>query len=108
MKLDEGDRIIGVAVCNENNDVLLTTADGQAIRFPVTDVRVFKGREFAGVRGIKLEGATRSSPWPSSPMSKRLPAERMAYVRQANMRAPRRRRVRVGHGEPRRTARRRC
>ncbi len=46
MKLEEGDRIIGVAVCSERDDVLLTTAEGQAIRFPVTDVRVFKGREF--------------------------------------------------------------
>ena len=48
MKLDEGDRIIGVGVCGERLDVLLTTAEGQAIRFPVTDVRVFKGREFGG------------------------------------------------------------
>ena len=56
MKLDEGDRIVGVEVCSERHDVLLTTAEGQAIRFPVTDVRVFKGRESAGVRGIKLEG----------------------------------------------------
>ena len=51
MKLDTGDRIIGVEVCSENNDVLLTSADGQAIRFPVTDVRVFKGRDSPGVRG---------------------------------------------------------
>ncbi len=35
MKLDEGDRIIGVQVCNEQHDVLLTSRDGQAIRFPV-------------------------------------------------------------------------
>ena len=48
MKLDEGDRIIGVEICDENKDVLLTSLEGQAIRFPVTDVRVFKGRELRG------------------------------------------------------------
>ncbi len=46
MKLDEGVEIVGVDICTEDNNVLLTTANGQAIRFPVTDVRVFKGREF--------------------------------------------------------------
>src|SRR6185437_2339575 len=54
MKLDGGDRIVGVEVCGEQQDVLLTSAEGQAIRFPVSDVRVFKGRESPGVRGIKL------------------------------------------------------
>ena len=54
MKLDEGDQIIGVAICSEADDVLLTSADGQAIRFEVTDVRVFKGRDSTGVRGIQL------------------------------------------------------
>jgi len=54
MKLDEGDHIIGVATCSEHDDVLLTTAAGQCIRFPVTDVRVFKGRDSTGVRGINL------------------------------------------------------
>ncbi len=59
MKLDEGDHIVGVHACTENDDVLLTTAMGQAIRFPVTDVRVFKGRDSTGVRGIRLtEGDT--------------------------------------------------
>ena len=54
MKLDEGDRIIDVATCSEANDVLLTTALGQCIRFCVDDVRVFKGRDSTGVRGINL------------------------------------------------------
>lgn len=54
MKLDEGDRIVDVQICSENDDVLLTTAKGQCIRFPVTDVRVFKGRDSMGVRGINL------------------------------------------------------
>ncbi|MBB4039680.1 DNA gyrase subunit A [Microvirga flocculans] len=54
MKLDEGDSIVDVQICSENDDVLLTTAKGQCIRFPVTDVRVFKGRDSMGVRGINL------------------------------------------------------
>jgi DNA gyrase subunit A len=54
MKLDDGDQIVGVETATANNDVLLTTALGQAIRFQVDDVRVFKGRDSMGVRGIQL------------------------------------------------------
>ena len=55
MKLDEGDGIVNVQICTETDDVLLTAAGGQCIRFPVTDVRVFAGRTSMGVRGIALE-----------------------------------------------------
>ncbi len=55
MKLDKGDRLIGVQTCSEEDDVLLAAGNGQAIRFPVADVRVFTGRTSTGVRGIKLE-----------------------------------------------------
>ena len=54
MKLEGDDRIIGVATCTSSDDFLLTTRAGKAIRFPVDDVRVFKGRDSTGVRGIKL------------------------------------------------------
>ena len=54
MKLDEGDKLIAVQVCSENQDVLLATHMGQCIRFQVTEVRVFKGRDSTGVRGIRL------------------------------------------------------
>ena len=54
MKLVEGDGIVGVETCTEDATVLLTTSRGQAIRFPVTDVRVFAGRNSVGVRGINL------------------------------------------------------
>ena len=54
MKLEDGDGIIGVATCTDTDDFLLTTRGGKAIRFPVSDVRVFKGRDSTGVRGIKL------------------------------------------------------
>ncbi len=84
MKLEPPDRIVGVAVCNEQQDVLLTTAEGQAIRFPVTDVRVFKGRESAGVRGIKLEGDDQMISMTILNHVEAPPSERAAYVRQAN------------------------
>jgi DNA gyrase subunit A len=54
MKLGESDKILGVQICTERDDVLLTTKLGKCIRFAVTDVRVFKGRDSTGVRGIKL------------------------------------------------------
>jgi DNA gyrase subunit A len=54
MKLDEGDAIVDVQICTENDDVLLTSAAGQCIRFAVNDVRVFQGRTSMGVRGINL------------------------------------------------------
>jgi DNA gyrase subunit A len=54
MKLGEGEAIVDVQICTERDDVLLTAAGGQCIRFPVTDVRVFTGRTSMGVRGISL------------------------------------------------------
>src|ERR1700712_2609358 len=56
MKFEEGakDGIVGVQVCTDQDDVLLTTRNGKCIRFALTDVRVFKGRDSTGVRGIKL------------------------------------------------------
>ena len=55
MKLDDGDHIVGVDLCTEQDNVLLTTAQGQCIRFEVNDIRVFQGRNSVGVRGIKLD-----------------------------------------------------
>ncbi|SEQ61364.1 DNA gyrase subunit A [Devosia sp. YR412] len=54
MKLDDGDQIVGVETAGPNDDVLMTTALGQAIRFRTDDVRLFKGRDSMGVRGIQL------------------------------------------------------
>ncbi|MGZ5917386.1 MAG: DNA gyrase subunit A [Methyloceanibacter sp.] len=85
MKLDAGDRIVRVAVASEQNDVLLTSAEGQAIRFPVSDVRVFKGRESAGVRGIKLEGKDEVISMAILGHVDASAPERTAYVRQANV-----------------------
>ena len=57
MKLGEGDELVGVAPCNESDDLLLATRHGKAIRFAVDAVRVFRGRDSTGVRGMKLLGA---------------------------------------------------
>jgi len=59
MKLDEGEAIVDVQICVETDDVLLTTAMGQCIRFPVTDVRVFQSRNSMGVRGMRWRTPTR-------------------------------------------------
>ncbi len=54
MRLDEGESIVDVQICSEQDDVLLTTMLGQCIRFSVDEVRVFKGRDSMGVRGVTL------------------------------------------------------
>jgi len=54
MKLDEGDQLVDVHICREDQDVMLATKKGKAIRFQVGDVRVFVGRTSTGVRGISL------------------------------------------------------
>ncbi|MEM7668043.1 MAG: DNA gyrase subunit A [Pseudomonadota bacterium] len=54
MKLPDGVSLVNARICDENDDSLLVTAAGKAIRFPTTDVRVFKGRDSTGVRGIRL------------------------------------------------------
>jgi DNA gyrase subunit A len=51
---DAGDRLIGVGVCSEEQDVLLATRQGRAMRFPIATVRVFQSRASTGVRGIAL------------------------------------------------------
>ncbi len=84
MKLDEGDQIHRVDICSETDDVLLTTAGGKAIRFPVTDVRVFSGRTSTGVRGIRLDKDDRLISMAILRHMDADPAERAEYVRQAN------------------------
>ena len=61
MKLDEGDKLIGVATCREGDDLLLATRLGRCIRCQITDdvLRVFAGRDSSGVRGIKLAGGAK-------------------------------------------------
>lgn len=54
MKLEEGDSMIGVSVCDPSQHVLLAAKSGKALRCPVDAVRVFKGRNSTGVRGMQL------------------------------------------------------
>jgi DNA gyrase subunit A len=61
MKLPEDGSVslVNARICSESDDVMLVTALGRAIRFPTTDVRVFKGRDSTGVRGIRLASGDR-------------------------------------------------
>jgi DNA gyrase subunit A len=59
IRLDEGDKLIGVKTCNEDDHVLLASNGGKAMRFPVDAVRVFKSRTSDGVRGMKLSDGDR-------------------------------------------------
>jgi DNA gyrase subunit A len=96
MKLDEGDAIIGVGVCNaEHNDILLTTALGRCIRFAVDEVRVFAGRDSTGVRGIRLADADSVISMAILRSVEATADERAAYVKQANAN----RRAASGEGE---------
>ncbi|MEO3385812.1 DNA gyrase subunit A [Mesorhizobium sp. CAU 1741] len=83
MKLDEGDAILNVQTCTENDDVLLTADTGQCIRFPVTDVRVFAGRNSVGVRGISLGDSDRAISMTILEHVEADAAERAAYLRRA-------------------------
>ena len=57
MKLpDDGTQLVNARICSEEDDIMLVTTSGRAIRFATTDVRVFKGRDSTGVRGIRLQG----------------------------------------------------
>ncbi len=59
MDLPEGVELVNARICSEDDDVMLVTRSGRAIRFRTTDVRVFKGRKSTGVRGIRLSGDDR-------------------------------------------------
>ena len=84
MKLDEGEEIVDVQICTERDDVLLTAAGGQCIRFPVTDVRVFTGRTSMGVRGIALGGSDKVISLAILRHMEVDAEERAAYLRRAN------------------------
>ncbi len=54
MKLDNNDKIVGVKICKDNQDVILSTKFGKCIRFEAKKLRVFKGRSSKGIKGIEL------------------------------------------------------
>ena len=85
MKLEEdGDEILGVETCSESDDVLLAADSGQCIRFRVTDVRVFAGRNSVGVRGIALNEGERVISMAILEHVEATPAERAAYLKRSN------------------------
>ena len=81
MKLDDGEGIVDVQICTENDDVLLTTARGQCIRFAVPEVRVFQGRSSMGVRGISLGDDDRLISMAILRHVEAAPEERAAYLK---------------------------
>lgn len=84
MKLEDGDHMVGVSICNADDDILLTTRLGRAIRFKADDVRVFKGRDSTGVRGIRLQGDDEVISMAVLGRVDASPEERAAYVKHAN------------------------
>jgi DNA gyrase subunit A len=84
MKLDEGDAIVDVQICTESDDVLLTSAAGQCIRFAVDDVRVFQGRTSMGVRGINLADGDKLISLSILRHVEASADERVAYLKRAN------------------------
>ncbi|MAM09374.1 MAG: DNA gyrase subunit A [Rhizobiaceae bacterium] len=96
MKLDdENDRILSVWTCTPDDDVLLTTAMGQAIRFPVPAIRVFAGRNSIGVRGIALAEGDEVISMTIVSHNDAEPWERAAYLKRAALE----RRTETGEGE---------
>jgi DNA gyrase subunit A len=84
MKLDAGDAIVDVTICTEKEDVLLTTAAGQCIRFPVPEVRVFSGRTSDGVRGIALAADDKIISMTILRHMEASSEERVAYLKRAS------------------------
>jgi DNA gyrase subunit A len=83
MKLGEDEHIVGVSLAEKNQDVLLTTALGRAIRFAVEEVRVFAGRDSTGVRGIRLADGDRVISMAMLQAAPATPEERAGYLKRA-------------------------
>ena len=81
MKLEAGESLVNVAIAREDQDILLATKAGKAIRFAVADVRVFQSRASMGVRGIALAGSDRLISMTIVNHSDATVEERDAYLR---------------------------
>jgi DNA gyrase subunit A len=84
MKLDPGDGIVGVQICSDRDDILLTTRAGKCIRFALSDLRVFASRASTGVRGIKLAKGDEVVSLSLLHHCDATTAEARAYLKQAN------------------------
>jgi DNA gyrase subunit A len=87
MKLPEGVSLVNARIADENDDVMLVTSQGRAIRFPTTDVRIFKGRDSTGVRGVRLGDGDRVVSMAVIRHFEADPAERAAYLKQRRLMA---------------------
>ncbi|MEX0307737.1 MAG: DNA gyrase subunit A [Ruegeria sp.] len=81
MKLPEGVELVNARICSEDEDVMLVTNSGRAIRFRTTDVRVFNSRESTGVRGIRLTNGDRVVSMSVIRHFEAGPDERAAYLK---------------------------
>uniref|UniRef100_UPI0023A8C4F5 DNA gyrase C-terminal beta-propeller domain-containing protein n=1 Tax=Thioclava electrotropha TaxID=1549850 RepID=UPI0023A8C4F5 len=84
---NEGMRLINARICSEDDDVMLVTASGRAIRFPVPEVRVFNSRNSVGVRGIKLKGDDEVVSMSVIRHFEATSEERVAYLKQRRLMA---------------------
>jgi DNA gyrase subunit A len=84
MKLEGDEKLIDVKICKDDEDALLATRLGRAIRFPVADIRVFAGRTSTGVRGIKLGKDDEVISMSILKHVEATPDERTAYLKKAS------------------------
>nr|WP_268876925.1 DNA gyrase subunit A [Fuscovulum blasticum] len=87
MNLPEGVSLVNAAIADENDDVMLVTAGGRAIRFSTTEIRVFKSRGSTGVRGIRLAAGDRVVSMSIIRHFEATPEEREAYLKQRRLMA---------------------
>ncbi|MDZ4389649.1 MAG: DNA gyrase subunit A, partial [Gemmatimonadales bacterium] len=87
MKLPEGVSLVNARICDESDDVMLVTALGRAIRFPTTEVRIFKGRDSTGVRGVRLAKGDAVVSMSVIRHFEASPEERAAYLKQRRLMA---------------------
>jgi DNA gyrase subunit A len=85
MKLPDGVTLVNARICDENDDVMLVTSSGRAIRFPTTDVRVFKGRDSTGVRGVRMGEDDSVVSMAVIRHFETTPEEREAFIRQRRL-----------------------
>ncbi|MGR3320612.1 MAG: DNA gyrase subunit A [Pseudooceanicola sp.] len=87
MKLPEGVELVYARIASEEDDMMLVTDAGRAIRFPTTDIRVFKGRDSTGVRGIRLQNGDRVVSMSVIRHFEADPQDRAAYLKQRRLMA---------------------
>ena len=87
MKLPEGITLVNAAIADENDDIMLVTEAGRAIRFSTTEIRVFKSRGSTGVRGIRLAEGDHVVSMSIIRHFEATPEEREAYLKQRRLMA---------------------